>query len=314
MSVSAQVISFDKAAKKKGGKKMGNPQIEDGYTPIANELMDAMAMIQIPGNQMRCLIVIFRRTYGWSRKEVRLENSDFVAATGIKNTHISRALKALEDKKIIVTKNGNKVGLTYRINKRYHQWKSLPKMVTVTKNGNGVTKNGNIEGSLPLDENKIKNKTTLSASADAVDAKIPKSKPEEVESEKPTEAPPGAEPDFYLTAKKRKLTGKRLESFNRFWNDFSRKKDKAKAADAWLDIPTLTGKLVNEICTAAKAEAANRPNIRAAGRTPIYAQGWITGRRWEDEDLGSSGQATPATPAPVYETEESIMARRRDNG
>lgn len=94
-----------------------------------------------------------------------------------------------------------------------------------------------------------------------------------------------SEEEYYLTRKKRKLKGKRLESFNRFWEAFGYKKDKAGAADAWLDIPALTDKMVDTICAAAKKEARLRPETIAKGRVPIYAQGWITGRRWEDEDF-----------------------------
>lgn len=88
---------------------------------------------------------------------------------------------------------------------------------------------------------------------------------------------------FYLTKKKRKLQGKRLVTFNRFWDAFAYPKGKAEAADAWLDIPTLTDALVDTIVTAAETEAANRASVLANGQTPKWAQGWITGRRWEDK-------------------------------
>jgi len=89
--------------------------------------------------------------------------------------------------------------------------------------------------------------------------------------------------DFFLTKKRRKLTGRRLETFNLFWDAFNLKKGKAEAADSWIDIPELTVKLVERIITAAKQEAQNRPALELAGKTPKWAQGWITARRWEDE-------------------------------
>ena len=90
---------------------------------------------------------------------------------------------------------------------------------------------------------------------------------------------------FFLTRRKRKLKGKRLETFNRFWEVFAYKRGKAEAADAWMDIPTLTESIVEDICAAAHAESSTRQQVIAEGRTPKMAQGWITGRRWEDEDL-----------------------------
>jgi hypothetical protein len=98
--------------------------------------------------------------------------------------------------------------------------------------------------------------------------------------------------DFYLTKKKRKLTGKRLAAFNRFWTAFAYPKGKAEAADAWIDIPTLTDALVDEIVAAASAEAANRHALIDQGHTPKWAQGWISGRRWEDKAV-QSRELTP---------------------
>jgi len=90
----------------------------------------------------------------------------------------------------------------------------------------------------------------------------------------------------YITKKKKKLTGKRLETFLKFWDIFGStcnyKKDKANAADAWLDIPTLTDQICAQIFLGAKNEALRRQRVLDSGRTPIYAQGWITARRWED--------------------------------
>lgn len=98
----------------------------------------------------------------------------------------------------------------------------------------------------------------------------------------------------YLTKKKRPLKGKRLETFERFWSDFDYKHGKAEAADAWMDISSLTKSLVDRICEAARSEAQRRPGVIASGRTPKMAQGWLTARRWEDE---VSKQTMP-TPIP----------------
>ena len=89
---------------------------------------------------------------------------------------------------------------------------------------------------------------------------------------------------FYLTKRKRKLTGKRLETFDKFWVIFNYFKGKAEAADSWLDIPTLTDAIVDEIYSGAKSEANGRQRILDTGGRPKWAQGWLTARRWEDQD------------------------------
>ena len=87
---------------------------------------------------------------------------------------------------------------------------------------------------------------------------------------------------FYLSKKKRKVTGKRLETFDQFWDAFDYKKGRAEAADAWMDIPELRPSLVAHIVAAAKSEAQGRPGLLQTGKTPIMAQGWLSGKRWED--------------------------------
>lgn len=103
---------------------------------------------------------------------------------------------------------------------------------------------------------------------------------------------------FYETKKERKLTGKRLEAFEKFWDAYNYRKGKAEAADAWLDIPKLTDSLVLEICRAARLTAKERRTLVLQGRTPIYPQGWISGRRWEDSQQATEPEKSAAEPVP----------------
>jgi hypothetical protein len=90
------------------------------------------------------------------------------------------------------------------------------------------------------------------------------------------------------------LEGKRLESFERFWDAFGYKKGRGGAEKAWAAIPTLTDSLVEQICEAARKEATQRPALEAQGRTPKWAQGWLNERRWEDDYEAPQPQARPA--------------------
>jgi len=94
--------------------------------------------------------------------------------------------------------------------------------------------------------------------------------------------PPAVPKPELITKRGRKLVGKKLMAFELFWTAFDYKKDRAAAADAWFDLE-LTDDLFDQILRAAKAWATARPYELANGKTPIYPQGWLTGRRWEDE-------------------------------
>ncbi|HOV88042.1 MAG TPA: hypothetical protein PLM79_16925 [Syntrophobacteraceae bacterium] len=107
--------------------------------------------------------------------------------------------------------------------------------------------------------------------------------PESAASPPGPSAPDGAVLDQrYLTRRRRKLSGWKLEAFEEFWSTFAYKKGRAEAADAWLDIPDLTRELAARITKAAAREARARPGLIARGGTPKMAQGWLSARRWED--------------------------------
>ena len=102
-------------------------------------------------------------------------------------------------------------------------------------------------------------------------------------------------PSVYLSKRKRRLGGWKLETFEAFWEAFGLKKGKAEAADAWLDIPDFTPELAATVIEAAAKEARARPALIARGGTPKWAQGWLAGRRWEDWD-GAEPDPTGTSP------------------
>lgn len=123
-------------------EKMANPQLEDGYTRIANEIMEALAKYRIPGEQRQVLDIILRKTYGYGKKWDMISNSQFVKATGMKKGNASRAIKGLIDKNIVI-KSDNKHIPSYQFNKNYKKWKVLSKKQPLSKVITGVIKSDN---------------------------------------------------------------------------------------------------------------------------------------------------------------------------
>ena len=123
-----------------------SPQAENGYLRIANEIVEALAQTKISANQSRILWAIWRKTYGWHKKEDRIPISQFVEMTGIRKQHVCRTLKQLQERNI-VTNSGYK----WRFNKVYTQWRELPKTVTVTDPGAKVTDIGTLKRYLSID-------------------------------------------------------------------------------------------------------------------------------------------------------------------
>jgi len=123
---------------------MANPQCEDGYVRIANEIIDALIKINLSSYEWRILLAIIRKTYGWNKKKDRISLSQFAKITGIRKSHISRTLSKLVEKNIVtrtgnVTHSGNQRNITYSFQKNYEEWKALPKQVTLPKQVKRVT-------------------------------------------------------------------------------------------------------------------------------------------------------------------------------
>ena len=110
---------------------MASPQTINGYVTVANELWDALIKYRLPGEQEQCLKVIIRQTYGFNRKTIEIPLDEFVKRTGINKPNVSRALREMINKNIIIViKKDNRSDSTYGINKNYSTWKSLSKKIT----------------------------------------------------------------------------------------------------------------------------------------------------------------------------------------
>ncbi len=114
---------------------MASPQLEDGYTRIANEIMEALAKTRIPGEAMQILLVILRKTYGYNKKEDVISLSQFHLATGIIKPSIIRATKLLESMNLI-SKKAKGMVTSYRFNKNLSTWKPLAKKLPVSEKAN----------------------------------------------------------------------------------------------------------------------------------------------------------------------------------
>lgn len=114
---------------------MASPQIEEGYTKIANAILEALTRIRIPGESMQILLTVLRKTYGFNKKEDIISLSQFNLYTGIAKTSIIRGIKRLISMNLIYKEvNGN--GRTYCINKDYSTWKPFTKKLIVYKEVN----------------------------------------------------------------------------------------------------------------------------------------------------------------------------------
>lgn len=83
----------------------GRPQLEDGYTRVANELFENIGRFSLNGCQRGIIDQVWRYTYGFKRKEAVLSISFIANALGKSKSHVDRELTALIERNIIQVVN-----------------------------------------------------------------------------------------------------------------------------------------------------------------------------------------------------------------
>ena len=69
--------------------------LDDGYTRTANSLMEAVKLSGLTHHQLRSGIAVWRKTYGYNKKEDWIGNEQFAALTGMAATKCSTAKTSL---------------------------------------------------------------------------------------------------------------------------------------------------------------------------------------------------------------------------
>lgn len=114
---------------------MASPQVENGYTKIANEILEVMAQTGVNATQFRIIMVVWRYTYGFNRKCHELGERFIARATGIHFKQIQREINDLISKNIVaVIKDASfQSARVLKFNKDYSSWQVANKLP-----GNGL--------------------------------------------------------------------------------------------------------------------------------------------------------------------------------
>lgn len=148
-------------------------QLEDGYTKIANGILESLSLTHLSPYEWQVIMTIFRKTYGFNKKSDWISLSQISEATGMKKSHASRSLGLLIKRKI-VTPGGKGA---FSINTDVSTWVKLPRGVTshhlprgvkvVTPGGNlvlprgGYTKETTTKETITKEKRKLKEKNDV---------------------------------------------------------------------------------------------------------------------------------------------------------
>ncbi|UPK45928.1 replication protein [Paenibacillus pabuli] len=103
---------------------MAGAELSDGFTRVANEVIEEVARQKFNGIQLRILLIVWRQTYGWRRKSAELSVTFLANALQSDPRGIRKEMKKLLDDKVLKVfheakgKHGRMIGF----NKYYDQW------------------------------------------------------------------------------------------------------------------------------------------------------------------------------------------------
>lgn len=125
---------------------MANPQKENGFTPIANEIMEAIQCFQFTQNQFKVLLSLWRNTYGWQRKECEFSLTYIEKTTNLDRKRASATLQSLIEAKVIneIERGSASKTKVVSFNKNYKEWniKTYKGSGVLTTSGKTTTSGG----------------------------------------------------------------------------------------------------------------------------------------------------------------------------
>lgn len=91
--------------------------IDDGYTRVANELLEAIASADLTARQLKVMLAYVRKTYGFNKKTDRIADEQIAQVTGLSRQNVNKAKKELISMNCLLL-DGNKIG----VNKEVSAW------------------------------------------------------------------------------------------------------------------------------------------------------------------------------------------------
>jgi phage replication O-like protein O len=98
-------------------------QIDNGeFTRLHNAILEKMALARLSGAEFRALMFLFRKTYGWNKKEDRISLAQWAEGTNGKRPHVLRTLNELIRKRVIYRTDDKHLIPIYGFNKYFEDW------------------------------------------------------------------------------------------------------------------------------------------------------------------------------------------------
>ncbi|WP_109477678.1 replication protein [Paraburkholderia sp. C35] len=260
-----------------------SPQLENGYTRLANELLDALLLAGLNARQWAVVMAVIRKTYGFNKKQDDIGLSQLSEMTGIAKPHVSVAVRDLEARRVI-TREVGKFGHRLGINKHYKSWVGVTESVTprVTKSVTPEQPENNDIPDQKMDESQAPT-VTESVTPDEAEKGYQIGNPGVTESVTPpvTESVTTKDNPSKDNYQKTKTFPRSLgERFDIFWSAYPRKTQKQDALKAFTTLNP-DDDLLEQIL--AGLDIAKKSEQWKQKRFIKHASTWLNKACWQDE-------------------------------
>jgi phage replication O-like protein O len=244
------------------------PQLEDGFTRLANDLLDALVRAGLTARQWTVVMALVRKTYGFNKREDDIGLSQLVAMTGLDKANISRTLRELVEQGIVHRSVG-KHGHILSINKRSDQWGlSDRQRLSIQQRGVAKTTTGMVAKSTTTIDNHQKT-TPKDKNLCAPQAK--RGDGDQGEQSERADQPGRA---------KTSLSAVMQDRFNRFYAAYPKKRSKLAAQKAFAKLAPSEDLLAEMLTAIDRAKATEQWALK--GMTP-HPSTWLNAGGWMDE-------------------------------
>lgn len=104
---------------------MASSQTENGFTRLADELLEAIIRYPFTKRQYGVLLAVIRKTYGFQKREDDLTVPQLASMTGLDRANVIRAINELVEINALNKRAGH-YGQVLGVNKNYEAW-AVPK-------------------------------------------------------------------------------------------------------------------------------------------------------------------------------------------
>ena len=251
---------------------MANPQIENGYTRIANELLEALLLANLSKRQLLVAFAVIRQTYGFNRKSDRISGSQIAALTGLRRNHCSVAVAELTEMKIL-----HRSGSQLCVQKDHEQWslsspdsgsqsrnRTVPKQDHISPESGPESQNGTVpnqdysspNSGLDESQNGINNSPKSGHTKDSKD--ISK--------------------DSFKDKRAKALE----QRFDSWWQCYPKKRNRGQALKAW-NLIKPDEELTEQIIAATEVARQTSDWQKEGGKYIPYPATWLRAQGWLDQ-------------------------------